>query len=207
MQKRNILIVGLIIVLLFKDFKISSKTFLQVSALIFVGSIVMLFFQISHDRLENINYDAVTMERAYIWEDVWYTIRYEIIFGLGLGATEYVKSFVMYNLSTHNIYLAYITNIGVIGLLVIILTWINIIKKLFLNIYDNFFNLEQKHILRASIGMMFMLFFNGLTSASATSLVNSLTLWLFVGYSISIITKSKNNIVTKQKFKVNIAKD
>lgn len=188
------LILGLVIVLLLKDFKINSKVIFQVIVIILIGIFFISYFQITNERLESIGYSEVTMERGYIWESVWDAIRNDLVFGKGLGATEYIKDFVTYNLSTHNIYLAYLTNIGITGLFVIILLWLSIVKKIFSGLANKNFSPYQKTIFRSSLGMLFMLFVNGLTSATATSLVHSLTIWIFIGYSLSIIGKDKNKI-------------
>lgn len=187
------LILGLVIVLLLKDFKISSKVVFQVIAILIISSLFIIYFQITNERLENIGYSEVTIERGYIWEGVWNAIRNDLVFGKGLGATEYIKDFVTYNLSTHNIYLAYLTNIGLTGLIIILLTFIFIVKKIFSGFTNVNFNPEQKIIFRSSLGMLFMFFVNGLTSATATSLVNSIIIWLFVGYSLSILIYNNNN--------------
>lgn len=83
------------------------------------------YFEILLSKFNSAGYS----NRDVIWNDVFYNIKNNLIFGVGLGNYSFLDGYHVY--STHNVYLMFLVSLGFLGSLSIFLTIIIFLSKSF----------------------------------------------------------------------------
>jgi O-antigen ligase len=146
--------------------------------------LVLLFFSIfaftligdtdTHLSAESIN------ERAGIWESIFPLLKGHFIFGNGLGSYELYRSNVVNSLSPHNVYLSIIFEIGVAGLILVLMFMAFLIIDLSKRISKSHGLALNELGIALIIGSLFF----ALTDGAPLDQVVSLNTWIIVGCCI-----------------------
>lgn len=117
------------------------------------------------------------VERTVIWQDIIPLVKDNLIFGNGIGSYELARSSIVYSLSPHNYYLGVVFEIGVIGLLSIVMFLIFM--------YRDFFSLMKRRqsLRRGEMGVALLtsLLLISFVGGSPFSQVVALNSWIIMG--------------------------
>lgn len=193
----------------------SIKKFLIAIGIFIAGSIPVIYFTGVYNRFIQIfeTGDSTSVIRFFIWEKAWYLFSQSPLFGIGFGRfndifsidrglfdigslrgfsgfiTFYMKDNFYYNSAhAHNSYLQFLTETGVIGLVLIILFWFLCLVKL-LKYYNNSENLKNdfnKKVFLSAIGSIFIILINSFFENYLSATTIMIPVSLLIPISISM---------------------
>jgi O-antigen ligase len=171
-------LLGLMVGLLMFEFYFKKSKNILFKRVIIVFTILLffLFYSILSANLDRHLTPETISERTGIWVTVMPFIEGHFLLGNGLGSYELYRSQILGSLSTHNIYLSIIFEIGVIGLITMMyylfLIFIKFRKKI----------LKQNFSLSGSLGiaLVFSILIYSLVGNAAFTPVVSLNTWIML---------------------------
>lgn len=193
----------------------SIKKFLIAIGIFIVGSIPVIYFTGVYSRFIQIFQigKGTSVVRFFIWEKAWYLFSQSPLFGIGFGRfndifsidrgsfdigglrgfpgfiTFYMKDKYYYDAAhSHNSYLHFLTETGVIGLSLIMLFWFLCLVKL-LKYYNNPENTKNdfnKKVLLSAIGSIFILLINSFFENYLSATTIMIPVSLLIPISISM---------------------
>lgn len=192
----------------------SIKKFLIAVGIFIAGSIPIIYFTGVYSRFIQIFQigKGTSVVRFFIWEKAWYLFSQSPLFGIGFGRfndifsidwdlfdlerlkgfsgfiTFYMKNNFYYNSAhVHNSYLQFLTETGLIGLILVLLFWFLCLVKL-LKYYNNLEDSKNdfnKKVFLSAIGSIFILlvisFFENYLSATTVMIPISMLVPLAIG--------------------------
>ncbi|MGV8141244.1 MAG: O-antigen ligase family protein [Candidatus Woesearchaeota archaeon] len=125
----------------------------------------------SHLSTESLN------ERVGIWESIFPLLKGHMFFGNGLGSYELYRSDVVNSLSPHNVYLSVIFEIGLIGLLLILIFIALLLLDLFRGLSKSYGLAFNELGIALIVGILLF----SLTDGAPLDQVVSLNAWVMIG--------------------------
>jgi len=201
---------GATIIVIWLHFKSIKKFLVTLGALIIITAPILFLTGVYKRVLQILNFQGgTTIIRFYIWEKAWYLFSQSPIFGIGYGrfndafnidrgvfdigrlrgclgiVTFYMKqSFYFDSAHTHNAYLQFLIETGIIGLGLILLFWTLCIVKILKAYNSTKENFTSKVLLSSLAGIFVLLilsFFENYLSATTVMISISILVPLSIG--------------------------
>jgi O-antigen ligase len=175
-------------------FEFYNKGLLKITKekIIIIFLIILLFGAYNHISVNlDKHYTPDTIsERTTIWETIIPFIEGNLLFGNGLGSYEIFRHNFLNSLSSHNIYLNVIFELGLVGL-ILILSFIGFIFMKFQRMTKN---IKTSMIGRIGISIIVSILFYSMVGNAAFSQVVALNTWIILGCFVNYNEKNQDII-------------
>ncbi len=174
------------------SYKVNYNSIIIIILLSVITLIVFSSNLFENTRFSEISSEDLSVNRMYIWKDIFTQLGNKVYFGLGLGGYDQIINDIKYNRTPHSYYVSTISSIGIFGLLLLLSYLISIVFKInnFIKLNYNKLSNEDRIIGISLIASFFSLVIASFTNTSSFSLIVALLWFICVGYFYGKINSS-----------------